>query len=113
VPEEVMVRRARWWTLIYGVLVTFLAFVISQFKTNLVESVNTIIGLVGGPMVGLFLLGMFTKRADQRGAIIGGIVGLAASLYLSLHVSFLWLTMCGTLVTILVGWITSGRSVKP
>jgi sodium-coupled monocarboxylate transporter 8/12 len=113
VSEAVQVRRARWWTLIYGVLVTAFAFVMSQFRTNLVESVNTIIGVVGGPMLGLFLLGMFTKKANQRGAIIGCVVGLAGSLYLSFHISFLWITMCSAILTMIVGRITSSRSATP
>jgi SSS family transporter len=113
VPEAVQVRRARWWTLIYGVLVTGFAFVITQFETNLVESINIIMGVIGGPMLGLFLLGMFTKKADQRGAIIGTVVGLAVSLYLTYQFSFLWLTMCSAFVTMFIGWITSGRSAKP
>jgi SSS family transporter len=113
VPEAVQVRRARWWTLIYGVLVTLLAFVISLFRTNLVESINVIMGVIGGPMVGLFLLGMFTKKADQRGAIIGTVVGLASSLFFYFYVSFLWITMFSALVTMFVGHFTSSRSAKP
>jgi sodium-coupled monocarboxylate transporter 8/12 len=113
VPEEVQVRRARWWTLLYGVVVTAFAFVMSLFRTNLVESVNTVIGVVGGPMLGLFFLGMFTKKADRRGAIIGCLIGLGASLYLSFHISFLWLTMCSAFVTMIVGHFTSGRSETP
>ncbi len=112
-PEAVQVRRARWWTLIYGVLVTMFAFVISQFQTNLVESINVIMGVIGGPMLGLFLLGMFTRKADQRGAIIGCVVGLASSLYFYFHVSFLWITMFSAIVTMIVGHVTSGRSAKP
>ena len=109
VSEEAQVRRARWWTLIYGIIVTLFAFVISQFRTNLVESINTIIGVVGGPMVGLFFLGMFTKKPDQRGAIIGTLVGFASSLFFSSIVSFLWITMFSSIVTLIVGCLTSRR----
>jgi sodium-coupled monocarboxylate transporter 8/12 len=72
--------------------------------------VNTIIGIVGGPMLGLFLLGMFTKRATSRGAIIGCVCGLLTSLSVTLGntgISFLWFTMIGTLVTMGVGLLTS------
>jgi sodium-coupled monocarboxylate transporter 8/12 len=111
--EAVQVRRARWWTLIYGVLVTLFAFVISLFQTNLVESINVIMGVIGGPMLGLFLLGMFTKKADQRGAIVGCVVGLASSLFFYFHVSFLWITLFSTIVTMIVGYFTSRRSATP
>lgn len=111
--EEALVRRARVWTLFYGVLVTLFAFVISAFEKNLIESVNTIIGIVGGPMLGLFLLGMFTQRADTRGAIVGCIAGLVGSLVLTLAntgISFLWFTLAGVIVTMTVGLLTSSRS---
>ena len=100
-----------------------LAFGIAAMKTNLVESVNSIIGLVGGPMLGLFLLGIFTKKVDTRGALIGCLAGFAVLIFLFLYktapapgmtptvmVSFLWFTMIGCLVTMAVGWITSSRS---
>ncbi len=123
--EHALLARARWYTLFYGVMVTVLAFAIAGMKTNLVESVNAIIGLVGGPLLGLFLLGIFTKRTDTRGALIGCLSGFAVLLFFFFYktpaapgmvptpiVSFLWLTMIGCVVTTLVGVITSGGGVK-
>jgi len=109
VNEKRLVTLARWLTLGYGVFVTIAAFGIGQMKSNLVESVNTIIALVGGPLLGLFLLGVFTKRADTRGATIGCVVGFAMLLviYANNVVSFLWLTMIGCLITMGFGWIAS------
>jgi len=120
--ERALLGRARWLTLFYGVLVTGLAFSIASMKSNLIESVNTIIGLVGGPMLGLFLLGVFTKKVDTRGALIGCLAGFSVLVFLFLYktpsapgvkptmmVSFLWLTMIGCLVTMATGWLTSSR----
>ncbi len=126
-PEHVSEKRllslARWLTLLYGVLVTAAAFGISAMKTNLVESVNSIIGLVGGPLLGLFLLGVFTRRVDSRGALCGCLAGFAALIFLFFYktaatpgaaptalVSFLWFTMIGCIITMGVGWLASGRS---
>jgi Na+/proline symporter len=115
--EKLLLAKSRWYTLFYGVMVTALAFFISTMKSNLVQSVNTIIALVGGPMVGLFLLGIFTKKADTRGAIIGCVVGfvtlLGINIFAAKQVNFLWHTMIGTIITIVVGLLTSGRSASP
>ena len=115
--EKSLLSKSRWFTLFYGVLVTGFAFFISTMKSNLVQSVNTIIALVGGPMLGLFLLGIFTKKADTRGAIIGCIAGfvglLAVNLFAAKQVNFLWHTMIGTIITMVVGLLTSGRSASP
>ena len=107
----------------YGVLVMALAFAVSAMPGNLVESVNTVIGLVGGPLLGLFFLGMFTQRATTRGALTGCFTGFAVLLGLFLYqsgfftavkplqkVSFVWFSLLGCAVTMLVGLITSGRS---
>lgn len=115
-PAKKQLSNARLTTVGYGVLVMILAFVVSQMKGNLVESVNTIIGLVGGPLLGLFILGMFTKQVSTRAALCGGIIGFLALLTLSLYqsgvftaempptrISFLWYSCLGCLVTLAVG----------
>jgi SSS family transporter len=119
------VSNARWITVGYGVLVMGLAFAVSRMPGNLVESVNTVIGLVGGPLLGLFFLGMFTKRADARGALTGCFAGFAALLALFLYqnglftadkpsqmVSFIWFSLLGVLVTVSVGLLASGHGRK-
>lgn len=121
--ERGLLLRARCLTVFYGILVTLLAFGIAAMKTNLVESVNSIIGLIGGPLLGLFLLGIFTTRADTRGALVGCLAGFVVLLFFFFYktppapgmepaplVSFLWLTMIGCVVTMAVGLLTSGRS---
>ncbi|MBX7211606.1 MAG: sodium/solute symporter [Verrucomicrobiaceae bacterium] len=117
------VSTARWITVGYGVLVITLAFAVSKMPGNLVESVNTVIGLVGGPLLGLFFLGMFTKRADTRGALLGCLGGFVFVLLLYLYqngmmtatkpeqmVSFIWFSLIGCAITMTVGLLTSGRS---
>lgn len=43
---------------------------------SLLEQFFAFIGLFGGSLGGLFLLGMFTKRATGRGAFTGAIIGV-------------------------------------
>ncbi len=46
------------------------------------DSFISLIGLIGGPMAGLFLLGIFTKRASGISAVIAGLVSISVSMYL-------------------------------
>ena len=121
--EAKQIGNARWITVGYGVLVMVLAFAVSQMKGNLVESVNSVIGLIGGPLLGLFFLGMFTKRADSWGALVGCLTGFISLLGLYLYqngfvtsevpkpaVSFIWFCLFGSLITLSVGLITSSKS---
>jgi Na+/proline symporter len=62
-----------------------------------------------GALLGVFLLGVLTKRTNQPGAIIGMICGLATELYLWKwsHVAFTWWVAIGTCVTFIVGYFAS------
>lgn len=125
-PSSRDVTRARWITVGYGLLVIVLAFAVSKMPGNLVESVNTVIAIVGGPLLGLFFLGMFTKRADTRGALVGSLVGFVALLTLyfyqigfftaekpALLVSFIWFSLFGALITVVIGLLVSRGSPSP
>ena len=46
------------------------------------QTFNTLIGLTAGSMGGLFALGVFTKAANGRGAMVGAVAGFAAVLAL-------------------------------
>ncbi|MGQ9729965.1 MAG: sodium:solute symporter family transporter [Candidatus Zipacnadales bacterium] len=107
-PFEHQVTLARLWTVIYGLVVMALAFVVQRLGT-LVEASNKAIGLVGGPLIGLFLLGMTTRRANDKGALLGWGAGLAVLIPLCFctKVSFLWYALVGCVVTYGVGWIVS------
>ncbi|MEO6808889.1 MAG: sodium/solute symporter, partial [Isosphaeraceae bacterium] len=74
--EDWQLRLARRLTLGYGVLVIALAFLV-QYLGTLLEASNSVIGLVGGPLLGLFFLGMLVRRCTARGALVGWIAGVA------------------------------------
>jgi Na+/proline symporter len=60
-------------------------------------------------MLGAFLLGVLTRRANQSGATAGMLCGFATELYLWLgtQVPWTWWVLIGTVVTFLVGWVSS------
>ncbi len=62
-----------------------------------------------GGLLGVFLLGVLTKRARQTGAIIGMICGLALNLYIWkwTHIAFTWYVTLGSITTFVVGYLAS------
>jgi len=106
--EHHQLKIARWLTFAYGVLVILLAFLV-QYLGTLLEATNKVIGLVGGPLVGLFFLGILVKRATGRGALIGWVAGLGVLLPVCFltKISFLWYAMIGCFTTMLVGYLVS------
>lgn len=106
--EKNQLRIARALTFGYGTLVVLLAFLVHRLGT-LLEATNKVIGLVGGPLLGLFLLGILLKRATARGALIGWVAGLVLTLWVCFgtNISFLWYAMIGCLTTMVIGFATS------
>nr|XP_014102086.1 putative sodium-dependent multivitamin transporter [Bactrocera oleae]XP_036230710.1 putative sodium-dependent multivitamin transporter [Bactrocera oleae] len=63
---------------IYGVVCIGMAFTASSMGGVLQASL-TIFGVIGGPLLALFTLGLCTTRANQRGVLLGLLIGLIFS----------------------------------
>ncbi|MBN1443225.1 MAG: sodium/solute symporter [Planctomycetes bacterium] len=71
-------RLARWMTLLLGAAGTAAALLLASFDVrSLWDTFIGVIGLFGGPLCGLFCLGVLTRRAHGRGALLGAIAGAA------------------------------------
>lgn len=106
--EASQLRLAKRMTIVYGALVIVLAFLVQHLGT-LLEASNVVIGLVGGPLLGLFLLGILVKRTTARGALVGWIAGVVVLLPIGFasQVSFLWYAQIGCLTTMVIGYLAS------
>ena len=113
--EGSYLKLARVLTIIAGLLGTTFALIIAYADIqSLWDSFMGVLGLFGGAMCGLFMLGMFTKRANGKGALTGAIAG-ALILWLVQQytdVSFLLYATVGIVATVVVGWVASRFFVK-
>ena len=112
-PTVVM---AKMLTVAFGVIATLLALFVLAKLGSIVKAVNVILAALGGPLLGLFFLGAFSRRANAQGAIWGTASGLAAGIVvfyakpifrLDAEISFLWIGVAATLVTFSVGVLVS------
>ena len=71
-------RLARILTFALGAFATALAFYVARFA-HLIEAYTHIVSLFNAPILGLFLLGMLTRRADFAGWAVGALVAIAAT----------------------------------
>ncbi|KYN11813.1 Putative sodium-dependent multivitamin transporter [Trachymyrmex cornetzi] len=60
----------------FGIISIALAF-LAQFLGGLLQASLTIFGVVGGPLLGVFTLGMGTESATESGAIIGALTAFS------------------------------------
>jgi len=90
-------------------LVLFGLALLARHGGKVIEVGLTIASVAYGGMLGVFLLGVLTRRASELGAMVGMICGLALNLYLwrFTSVAFAWYTMLGSVVTFAVGYAAS------
>jgi solute:Na+ symporter, SSS family len=69
----------------------------------------TIASIVYGPMLGAFLLGVLTRRANQTGVVAGLAASLAGmvAVYMFTPLAWTWYVLAGTMICMGVGLVVS------
>lgn len=95
---------------LFGILGTVLAAVMFIYEVgSLWDMIRRLTGLLTGGLAGLFLLGIFTKRANHIGAL-AGFIGSAVIQYLvSMHtpMHFMTYSFTGMLSCFVIGYLAS------
>jgi SSS family solute:Na+ symporter len=101
-------RISRWMTVFWGVVLTILA-ILSRKVTSVLEAGLTVASITYGSMVGVFLLGVLTRKANEKGSITGMAVGLLSMLAIWYFqvVAFTWYVLIGTVITFTTGYLAS------
>jgi Na+/proline symporter len=107
--ESRRLKLSRLATVVWAVGLFALAVIALHRVGRVVEVGLQIASIAYGAMLGVFLLGVLTKRAHQTGAIIGMICGFGVEIYLWLgtDVAWTWWVPVGTTVTFAVGYLVS------
>jgi cyclically-permuted mutarotase family protein len=110
VSDRTALRLAQWTTALVGIAGTAFALVMAGWNIkSLWDQFNTFIGLFAGGLGGLFLLGMFTRKANGPGAVIGlivsGLVQYAIKEYTPTYL--LLYTLSGIVSCVAVGYLAS------
>jgi solute:Na+ symporter, SSS family len=128
-PEPQRVFLSRSATVAWGIVLFALAL-ISRRGGKVVELGLSIASVAYGALLGVFLLGVFTRRASEPGSMIGMAAGFCANLYiwqgsaflgwlehlsgghftvlaLSRSIPFTWYVLIGSAITFAVGYSSS------
>ncbi|KAI8506578.1 Sodium-dependent multivitamin transporter [Branchiostoma belcheri] len=117
---------SRGLSVLYGAMTVGLSFLASQIG-SLIKDTNSIFGALGGPLLGLFTLGIFIPSANSGGALTGFTAGLSLSLWMAIgaflskdehgnvretafwlyRVSFMLYSIFTWLITVLIGYLAS------
>jgi Na+/proline symporter len=106
--EAVWLRRARWATVAWGGILLGVAL-LARHWGGVLEAGLGIASIIYGSLLGVFLLGLLTRRVEEVGAMCGMAAGLAVMLYVRFftQIHWTWYVLTGTLVTFLTGVVVS------
>jgi solute:Na+ symporter, SSS family len=109
IDESRRMRVSRITTVIWAIVLFGLAVLCLHRVSRVVEVGLQIASVAYGALLGVFLLGVLTRRANQLGACIGMLCGFATEVYLwqRTPVPFTWYVAIGTAVTFAVGYLAS------
>jgi SSS family solute:Na+ symporter len=98
------VALARMATLVWGAILFGVALLARNWGSVL-ETGLSIASVLYGSLLGVFLLGVLTRRVGESAAIFGMAAGLATMLYVRFRtpIAFTWYVLIGTSVTFLAG----------
>jgi SSS family solute:Na+ symporter len=109
-PQGRQILLSKLLTLLWGTFSTLFALTLIRSPETVIELVNRIGSAFYGPILAVFLMGMFSRRISGVGAIAGLISGVAFNLYLwkfAPGVSWMWWNLFGFMVAVSVGGVVS------
>ncbi|MDQ3711385.1 MAG: sodium:solute symporter [Acidobacteriota bacterium] len=107
--DKHLLKISGWLTLIIGIIQIVVALIVMKQNRSALDQALSIASLFNGPVLGVFLVGAFIKRANETAAL----TGMAASILLMLYIKFFtpiawtWYVLIGSLTTFFIAWLAS------
>ncbi len=107
--ERHYLRMSRLATVAWGVVIITIALAAQHFQRSALELALTVASIPYGSMLGIFLLGVLTRRVTSRSAFTGALFALATLAYVMRYttIAWTWYVAIGTVVTFSVGLLMS------
>ncbi|HBB25903.1 MAG TPA: sodium:solute symporter, partial [Bacteroidetes bacterium] len=108
------VTAARWHTFLWAVFGIAMSMLATQMG-SLIEAVNILGSLFYGPILGIFLVAFFVKKANGTDVFRGAIAAeaIVVSFWAFDIVSFLWLNVVGAVAVVVYSIISSSQNGEP
>jgi len=106
--EAVWLKRARLATVAWGVILAGVALLARNWG-GVLQAGLSIASIIYGSLLGVFLLGLLTRRVGEIAAMCGMLAGLALMLYVrfATPIAFTWYVLIGTSMTFGTGLVVS------
>jgi SSS family transporter len=109
-PDKVRLRMLKGISYLVGFIATLVALLLASLNlTSLMAIWTQLVSLLGGGVVGVYSLGMFTKRANGAGAIVGAIASIILTALVKFFTPLHWslYSPLAILSCMLVGYFAS------
>ncbi len=109
VAPERQLRLTRILTAVFGAVQIAVGIAGQWVQTSIVSSVLGIAAFTTGIVLGVFFLGMFTRRVGQHAALAGLVVGLVGMtwIFFATPLAWTWYALAGSLLTVVAGLVAS------
>jgi solute:Na+ symporter, SSS family len=106
--EAYYMRIARRSTLLWGVVLFLVGWVASGVKSVL-EAGLSIASILYGALLGVFLLGLLTRRVGENGAMAGMVASMLTMYFVKTQttIAWTWYVLIGTAATMSAGYLVS------
>ncbi|MEE0203231.1 MAG: sodium/solute symporter [Muricomes sp.] len=108
--REASLKVSRYFTLTMAVIIViFASFAYMDTTASILATVGSYISYLCGAILGMFLLGMLTEKANDFGVSIGFFAGVAGTVILArlFPVNYLWYNVTGLALTMGIGYLAS------
>lgn len=104
--DKKLVRLAGWLTLVIGIVQIIVAVIFMSTGESALNLALSVASLINGPILGVFLVGTFLKRAREIHALAGMIASISLMIYILLgtKIAWPWYALIGSLTTLAVAF---------
>ena len=105
--DKSVLRLSHWLTLAFGIVQIAVALVLMNQRRSALDQALSIASLINGPVLGVFLVGVFLPRVRETAALLAMLTSCAVMLYVRLAtpVAWTWYVLIGAAVTFAAAYV--------
>ncbi|NBG88194.1 sodium:solute symporter family transporter [Isachenkonia alkalipeptolytica] len=107
--DEQVLKISKKLTLVFGIFMAVFAVIVSTSNLSILEAISVYGSYLLGSMLGVFILGMLTVKANEKGTAAGFVLGIVAVAFVAQNteVYWMWNNLIGAGTTIIAGYVIS------
>jgi len=107
--DQHYLKVSHWLTLLWGVVQIGVALVVRHKERSALDQALSVASLINGPVLGVFLVGVFLKWVSEPPALIGMLASCLAMIYIrfATNLAWTWYVFVGSAITLIVSALAS------